>query len=312
MKKIIFYVKEYYKETFNLKLYAAIAILLAFLISANYTLNIEDNFIDAYHGTWYKGVLYALLTGGSYLITCLFIQLFTEKKDILEQKGFWYSLLLFYIIFGVYRGSYYAIRFVQDITIEADYYFYYKLVGNLEDIAFGVLPFVFIYFVYDRKKIDHCYGLNTQNANIKPYIIMLLIMCLPIYFASLTDGFMESYPKANKAHYLEFSNIHSISSWSSFLIFEFFYLTSFLAVEIMFRGFLIYRLEKYLGNYVVLPMMVAYAVIHFGKPLGETLGSIGGAYVLGILALKTKNIYGGIFIHIGVALLMEIFALLSF
>ena len=92
--------------------------------------------------------------------------------------------------------------------------------------------------------------------------------------------------------------------------FELFYLISFIAVEMMFRGYLIYRMEKYLGNYVVLPMMVAYAALHFGKPLGETLGSVGGAYILGVLALKSKNIYGGIFIHMGVAFLMEVFALM--
>jgi membrane protease YdiL (CAAX protease family) len=102
-----------------------------------------------------------------------------------------------------------------------------------------------------------------------------------------------------------------MEEWKSLLAFEFFYLFSFLAVEVMFRGYLIYRMEKYLGVYAVLPMLVAYAVIHFGKPLGETIGSIGGAYILGILALKSQNIYGGIFIHIGVALLMEVFAFIN-
>jgi membrane protease YdiL (CAAX protease family) len=74
---------------------------------------------------------------------------------------------------------------------------------------------------------------------------------------------------------------------------------------------MIYRMEKYLGNYVVLPMVVVYAVLHFGKPRGETLGCIGGGYILGILALRTKNIYGGIAIHMGIAFLMEVCALLA-
>ena len=69
-------------------------------------------------------------------------------------------------------------------------------------------------------------------------------------------------------------------------------------------------MEKYLGEYVVYPMVVAYAILHFGKPLGETIGSIAGGYILGVLAYKTRNIYGGIFIHMGIAFLMEMFALI--
>jgi membrane protease YdiL (CAAX protease family) len=54
-----------------------------------------------------------------------------------------------------------------------------------------------------------------------------------------------------------------------------------------------------------------YCYIHFGKPLGETLGSIFGGYVLGVIAYRTGSIYGGILVHLGVAWLMELTAFLQ-
>jgi membrane protease YdiL (CAAX protease family) len=53
-------------------------------------------------------------------------------------------------------------------------------------------------------------------------------------------------------------------------------------------------------------MVVAYAMIHFEKPLLEALSSIFGGLVLGIISYRTKSIYGGVIIHLGIASTMEI------
>jgi membrane protease YdiL (CAAX protease family) len=50
-------------------------------------------------------------------------------------------------------------------------------------------------------------------------------------------------------------------------------------------------------------------MIHFdGKPMPETLGAIGAGLILGTLAMRTKSIWGGVLIHMGVALTMDVFA----
>ena len=63
---------------------------------------------------------------------------------------------------------------------------------------------------------------------------------------------------------------------------------------------------RYLGSRAILPMVVVYAFIHFQKPIGEALSSIVGGLVLGVVSYRTKSIYGGIIVHLGVAFLMEI------
>jgi membrane protease YdiL (CAAX protease family) len=50
-------------------------------------------------------------------------------------------------------------------------------------------------------------------------------------------------------------------------------------------------------------------MIHFGKPLPECLGSIIAGLVLGVLAMDTRSIWGGVTIHVAVAWGMDFAAL---
>ena len=71
-----------------------------------------------------------------------------------------------------------------------------------------------------------------------------------------------------------------------------------------------YTASLYLfGIDCIFSILTLYSFIHFGKPLVETIGSIFGGYILGVIALKKEHIFGGCIIHIGVAYLMELSAL---
>jgi uncharacterized protein len=50
-------------------------------------------------------------------------------------------------------------------------------------------------------------------------------------------------------------------------------------------------------------------MIHFHKPFPEAIGSIIGGFVLCWLALKTRSIWGGVFLHVAVALTLDVLAL---
>ena len=52
--------------------------------------------------------------------------------------------------------------------------------------------------------------------------------------------------------------------------------------------------------------LVTYAAIHFGKPIGETISSIFGGYILGALAYQTRHIWGGVIVYICIAMTMEV------
>ena len=99
--------------------------------------------------------------------------------------------------------------------------------------------------------------------------------------------------------------------WMTLILYEGVYGLDFISVELVFRGFPVLGFSRTLGGHAVLPMVVTYGFLHFGKPLTETVSSLFGGYVLGIIAHKNRNIWGGVFIHLGVAWAMELFGWLQ-
>ncbi len=55
--------------------------------------------------------------------------------------------------------------------------------------------------------------------------------------------------------------------------------------------------------------MLPYCMIHFCKPMAETIGAIAAGIVLGTLSFKSKNIWLGVAVHYSVAITMDICAL---
>ena len=89
------------------------------------------------------------------------------------------------------------------------------------------------------------------------------------------------------------------------MIFEFIYGADFFNVELLFRGFFVVGIAQVLGKHAIMPTVVIYCYLHFGKPVGEAISSILGGYILGIIAFYTRSLLGGVTIHIGIAWLME-------
>ena len=47
-------------------------------------------------------------------------------------------------------------------------------------------------------------------------------------------------------------------------------------------------------------MCVPYMMLHFGEPLAETMSSVFGGAILGLLSLRTNSIFGGVLVHMGI------------
>ena len=336
MKKVFTLFFENIKSTFDWRLYSAVIVLLAAMIGFNYSplfertfekdwlrsfgeFSLSINYIMSNPFEWIISVFTSQIAVFfvsmylPYVTVCGFIHLFTKQKEFFQKKGFWWSSIVIIGIIAFYRGAWFE-EYAYDLHGANNRYiltYNYKLIENIENLATAIFPLFFLYLFYDRKRIEHFYGLQTKGVEIKPYLWMLLIMTVLIGVASLTSSFQATYPKVESSYYVQYASFSGYNSWQTLVLFEFIYLLGFISVELLFRGALIYSIEKYLGEYVILPMAVIYCVLHFGKPMGETISSFGGGYVLGVLALKTKNIYGGIFIHIGIALLMEVCAFIA-
>jgi hypothetical protein len=61
----------------------------------------------------------------------------------------------------------------------------------------------------------------------------------------------------------------------------------------------------------VMVMIVPYCMLHFHKPMPEAAAAILGGTVLGIIALRTRCVLGGVLIHFGIAATMDALAILQ-
>ena len=72
---------------------------------------------------------------------------------------------------------------------------------------------------------------------------------------------------------------------------------------------MIFNLARSIGSLAIFVMVVPYAMIHFGKPFAECMGSILAGIALGTVALRTGSIWGGVLVHCVVAWSMDLLAL---
>ncbi len=142
-------------------------------------------------------------------------------------------------------------------------------------------------------------GLTFKNFQLSPYLVLLGCMIPLIALASMRPDFLHSYPK------YEVLNFLPSVRWYDRLFFEISYGIDFLTIEVFFRGFIVLAFAHFVGKDAILPMAAFYCVIHFGKPIPECISSYFGGLILGVLTFETQTIIGGLFVHVGIAWMME-------
>lgn len=308
MKKYISYFKEFHKDYFSYKLYLLILLFTAVLTTFNYMYDIEDSFIDSYRRSPLRTLLFFLYHGLGYY-GALAIIYFYNKKLVSIKKGFWLKSAIGLFILSADRSiTPFIASVVLDDVVFGTYRFYLKVLDYSHSWVNVFAVLAIVKYVYDRKEDYGLYGLRLKKVDFKSYFYMLLIMVPIIAIASFMQEFIDFYPVYKRSGGARFAEVYEMSELYSIIIYEVSYLLSFFKVEVIFRGFLIIGLAKLIGKNVVIPMAVTYAVLHFGKPVGETISSLFGGYILGVISLYTRNIWGGVFVHCGIALLMEVFA----
>ena len=118
---------------------------------------------------------------------------------------------------------------------------------------------------------------------------------------SFTPAFQQGYP---------FYRLAGRSGFD-FLVWELSYLSTFVAVEFFFRGYLLFGLRRAFGSQALFISMLPYCMIHVLKPAPEALGSIFAGLLLGTLALCTGSLWCGVLLHVTVAVTMDVLASLQ-
>jgi hypothetical protein len=243
-----------------------------------------------------------------YFATIIPILIFQKEYKTLKNVGFYSKSLFFIVLYGLAIGyySYSNWEFPSLFFEEKQYVF--RLISQLKGSLFFILPLFTMKYFLDKKVIG-LYGLAQNTKHIQAYILLFILMLPFLVFASFTPDFMRAYPQFRP---WLFNDVFGWSNWFSTLVFELTYSLDFVMTELIFRGALVIGMVSILGRKSVLPMVAMYASIHFGKPLGETISSVFGGYILGAFAYQTRHIWGGVIVHICLAITMEVMGFLHF
>jgi membrane protease YdiL (CAAX protease family) len=76
------------------------------------------------------------------------------------------------------------------------------------------------------------------------------------------------------------------------------------AWEFLFRGYMLFGLEKSIGRNAIFVQTIPFVLLHLGKPFLETLFCIPGGFVLGYVAYRTRSFLPCFVIHFGIYAMM--------
>ena len=165
-------------------------------------------------------------------------------------------------------------------------------------VGYVLIPLVFLK-MSKRSLNDMHLSFSGTWTHRKVYLLLAAVMLPPVFLISYEPEYQLIYPFYD----------HAGRSLTDLVLWECLYLSQFFALEFFFRGFMVSQLRKWAGHGAVFIMVIPYCMIHFPKTASESLGAIIAGVVLGSLALRGRSIWGGVFLHCGVALTMDLLCL---
>ncbi len=165
------------------------------------------------------------------------------------------------------------------------------------------VPYFIIKLTFKKKLRDFGFQLGDARYGFRFIMIMLPYILWMAYVASSTVSMQAEYPIAKS----------TMQSWPLFVTVEIFLLIYYLGWEFLFRGFMLFGLEKKYGAIAaILIQTIPSSIVHIGKPAYESFGAILAGLVFGFLAIRTRSILYPFLIHAILGIAMDTFITLRF
>jgi hypothetical protein len=307
VKRLYHLLTDFIRQDFNWKTYGLIAAWAAIALIINFSLDLENSYIDDLPTNGLRFLGYLLLYATIYY-TAVFLVLAPLSKPERKVKlscRFWVVSFLGIGIFSADSGFVWHQYIIDAFSVPIRmHHFWFAVLGNALEFITIALPLLVVNQLLIPNRTDNL-GINKKEIDLKPFFIMLLMIAPFIFFSAYEKGLNNYYPTFR---YARAAQALDWPVWPLAVLYEVFYGLDFFNVELMFRGFMVVGMAQLLGRHALLPMAVFYCAIHFGKPLAEAVSSLFGGYILGALAFQTRAIWGGVIVHMGLAWLMELSA----
>lgn len=303
MRKLYSYLKIFFKEEVKLSYLLVIAGFLALSIFFEYNYHLSSKLMGPYRRTlnhFFVNILFFSIPVFFSVLTYIY---FYKRKDLFKNTTFWFVLLYIICAFA-FRSYFYQHKdWITAMNNGVSDSFLIRCSNQIFKAMFVFMVVCVFWIISGHSKKTVFYGFKLKGVDKKPYFLMLILMIPLITIASTQPDFLRKYPTF--ATFIT-GNTYNKVLLAKLSIYEFLYGFDYVAIELFFRGFVLYALSRFIGKGAIIPMATMYVFIHFGKPVGETMSSFFGGMILGVIAYETNSIIGGIIVHCGIAYMMEI------
>ena len=148
-------------------------------------------------------------------------------------------------------------------------------------IIFLIIPILIILLVEKRPLRDYGFQLGDWKAGLTITVVSILIMAPILYFLTKADSSMINY----------YSDRYSTRMIG--LVF-----LDLIGWEFLFRGWILFSYVRKFGDDALWLQAVPFAIAHIGKPEVETLSTIFGGFLFGLIGWKTKSFLYPFLIHL--------------
>lgn len=167
-------------------------------------------------------------------------------------------------------------------------------------VGYLILPAIVIRYCLKEKLVEFGWRWNDTHLHWRGYVLLITPILFFIFLVSFRDDFLNHYPFYKQAG----------RSWFDLIAWEALYLIQFITLEFFFRGFFVQALRPSMGANAIWVMCIPYLMIHFPKLWPEAFGALLFGLFLGILALRSRSIWGGFLVHAGIAVTMDVASLI--
>lgn len=296
------------KKDFHLKSYLFTFIVIFAGITLNYLFHFYRNYIRISYYTENSVIVMPLFYLGIYFFVAICTLLLRKRYDVLKDYRFYLKSTFFVVLYGVGVGYFGYAKWNLASFMAQERMYILMLFSQFKCFLIFIPTLFLLKFTID-KKVKGLYGLSKNTQHFDGYFALFAFLIPFLIFISFTPDFLSAYPQFKAWNY---QGVFGFETWLYTTIYELAYSLDFVMTELIFRGTLVVGMMLIMGRTAILPMVAFYVSIHFGKPLAECISSAFGGYILGALAYQTRHIWGGVMVHISIALTMEIMGLMQF
>lgn len=290
------------KKDFLWAKYLFAAVLTVSIIIAQVKFNIYDIIIGPTYDNGTSMLRIPLIYIAVYFLVLITSLAMHSELWRLRRWQVWVFPVILLAIDGAGQGFYGYVHWADTHGVTIKDKSYLQLVGSF---MFRSVFIVLMLCVFRKLTDGHfgLFGLKRSSKYLRVYALIYVLLLPMFLLVSFTPQFLDFYPKMHISYY---DGAMGWERWQLIGLFETFYANDYFGVEGMFRGALVIGLARWLGCRAVLPMALTYMCIHLGKPDLELCSSVIGGYILGVLAWRTRHLWGGIIIHLGIAMFFEV------